>query len=132
MEKLLNKIWKFFYHPFTHNPEDFKIRVVESWFSIKYIHFQYTANGGRSWKYIYHCCPPLFSGLEYNYTWERITFPLGNGNFSYEKEKLSSYQKILDYESEQEKKFYDGIERRKIERKEYEIKMQEAFKKANE
>jgi len=40
MKNILKFIIKIFYHPFTHKPEDFKIKVVESWFSNKYVTYE--------------------------------------------------------------------------------------------
>lgn len=95
---------------FNHNPEDFRLEIVESWFSEDYVEFRYSANGGKSWKNIYHANPPFLGNIDYDWKWETLTYELGSGDFRAERERFSSYQKILDYEKEQEKKYYEGQE----------------------
>lgn len=116
---------------FNHNPEDFQLKVVEAWYSKTRIAFKYTANGGKSWKYIHHANPPFLGHIDYNWEWEVLTYNLGNGDFSSEKQKFSSYQKILDYEKEQEKIYYEGQEKVERQRRLNEEKRLESFKRAN-
>lgn len=116
---------------FNHNPEDFQLRIVESWFSNEYVQFEYSANGGRTWKTIYHAEPPFLGSINYDWDWKPLSYSLGNGNFRFEKEKFSSYQKILDYEKEQEKTYYEGQESIKRQRREIEERRLEALKRAN-
>lgn len=116
---------------FNHNPEDFQLRIVEAWYSKNRIAFEYTANGGQSWKTIKHANPPFLGHIDYDWEWEDLTYSLGSGDFSFEKEKFSSYQKILDYEKEQEKIYYEGQESVERQRRQIEEKRLEALKRAN-
>lgn len=122
---------KFKKSPFTHNPEDFKFSVVQSWFSKDYVEFEYTANGGKTWKHIHHAESPCLGSLDYDWEWKRLCYPLGNGDFSHQKQKFSSYQKILDFEKEEEEKYRTGQESIERQRRIREEKRLEAFKRAN-
>lgn len=117
---------------FCHDPEMFCLRIVRSWFSSRYIHYKYTANGGLTWKYISCACEPLY-GLDYDWFWDRISHPFGpDSNFDYEKERWGSYQKILDYEAEQWKKFIEGDKKHRQERSDYYRKKAEKLKELNQ
>lgn len=108
----------------------FKLKIVSSWFSEEYVVFKYTTNG-IFWKKIYCCQPPFLDLLEYNYTWEPLSFPLGSGNFEYEKEMFSTIEKIKEYEENEWKKYVKGNESLKRQRKEYKEKRLQALRRAN-
>lgn len=116
---------------FNHNPEDFKLKVVESWFSEDWVEFMYTANGGKSWKKIYRAESPFLGHIDCDWKWSPLTYRLGDGDFRAEKERFSSYQKILDYEKEQEKIYYEGQESVERQRRQIEERRLEALKRAN-
>jgi hypothetical protein len=84
------------YRPFNHDPKDFRFKIAPSWFSIDYVQFEYSANGGKTWKSIKHAAEPRYSG--YKWTWETLTYRLSyDYDYRREKEKFDSYQKILDF-----------------------------------
>ena len=113
-----------------HNPDNFRFKIVESWFSENYIHFKYSVNGGITWKYIHRCSlrPDIMTGY---FTWERISLSLGDGDFEYEKNKFSSYQKILDYEKLQSDEGDKNNTRIKKDKMETSKRRKDALKKAN-
>jgi hypothetical protein len=128
LQKLL--IFLGIYNPFTHTSEDFILRIVSSSFSNDYIVFEYSANRGRGWKTI-QCCKDPFLRSEDWYTMGDLTFRLGNGEFSSEKEKFSTYREILDYEKAQrEKRDLKNNELAKH-RDQLEKNKEEAYKRAN-
>lgn len=118
-------------HPFNHNPEDFKLRIVPAWFSNEWIEFEYTANGGRSWKRVHGAYAPFLGHVDYDWKWEPVHYKLGNGNFDHEKEKFSSYQKILDYERSEEETYYKGMEEQKKRREKISQDKKDAYRRAN-
>jgi len=106
MKKILNYIIRLFYHPFTHNTADFKIKVVESWFSNEYVIFEYSANGGFTWKTIHYASPPnVFQ--EDSWEYKNLTFSLDE-NVKNILENFNTYQKIIDYEKDQFEKYMQG------------------------
>lgn len=98
--KLLDNIIKIFYHPFTHNPEDFKIKFKSTYYSDLYCNVLYTANGGITWKYIYYCQEPVFSYDDYYLRKETYNI---NEDYYIKKSKqaFTSYQRVLDYQKEE-------------------------------
>lgn len=95
--------------PFNHDPENFKLKIVPAWFSSDYVSFQFSANGGESWETIYCASPPYLGLVDYDWEWKPLAYRLNSGStFKHEKEKFSSYQKILDYEANELKKFKEG------------------------
>ena len=108
------------YKPFTHDPQDFKLRFIESWFSEKFVILQYTANGGDNWKSIKYAKEPRFNG-EY-WCIDVETYPLNNREeyFKEIKEKFPTYQSVIDFENKQKEK----VKRKNQELKEEEIKNQ--------
>ena len=63
--KILSKLFrKYFPREFTHNPEDFVIQPIQSWFSPDFYQVIYSANKGESWKYLMQVNAPLF---DYDY-----------------------------------------------------------------
>ncbi len=116
--KFLNKIYrKLFPRKFNHNPQDFKIKAVESWFSPFWYEIKYSANNGESWEYLYKSSPPLFSHsydtlLEYDWGWKKIAFKPEKMGFEEFKNKFKTYQDVLDFYSKEEEK----IKRGKVER----------------
>lgn len=120
-----------FNRKFNHNPEDFRLKIVESWFSENFIEFRYSANGGQSWKKIYYAKEPLLNRIDHDWEWKTLTYKLGSGDFSTEKKRFSSYQKILDYHKEQEEKYKKGQESHERKRKIEEEERLKALKRAN-
>ena len=118
-------------HPFTHNPEDFKLRIVPAWFSNDWINFEYSANGGRTWKKVYGAYPPFLGSADYDWKWEPVHYQLGNGEFTAEKGKFSSYQKILDFEKKEEIEYHNGVEAQELRRANIKKNKQEAYNRAN-
>jgi len=108
----------------------FKLKIVESWFSKKYVEFKYTKNG-IFWKKIYCCKPPSLYHIDYDYTWEPLFYKLGNGNFDCEKENFSTYEKIKEFEKQEWEKYIKGNESLKEKRTEIYRKQMDALKRAN-
>ena len=108
------------YKPFTHDPQDFKLRFIESWFSEKYVILQYTANGGENWKSIKCAQEPSLDGD--NWYLDVETYPLNSSEeyFKEIKEKFPTYQSVIDFENKQKEK----VKRKNQELKEEEIKNQ--------
>lgn len=119
------------YKKFNHNPKDFIIKFEETWYSEDRVILKYSANGGKSWKYVHHAKPPFLGNIDYDWEWETLKFTLGDNDLRREKEKFSSYQKILDYESEQAEIYIKGQETIERQRRIREEKRLEALKKAN-
>lgn len=95
--------------PFKHDPENFKLKIVPAWFSSDYVSFQFSANGGESWETIYCASEPYLGHIDYDWEWKPLTYRLSyDSTFKHEKEKFSSYQKILDYESNELKELNEG------------------------
>lgn len=118
--------------PFTHNPEDFRLRIVPAWFSDEYASFEYSANGGESWKTIYAAESPYLGNLDYNWEWKPLAYKIyQDSTFKHEREKFSSYQKILDYEAEQTKRFREGQASIEKQRQEIAERKREQWKKIN-
>lgn len=108
----------------------FKLKIVRSWFSDEYVEFKYTKNG-IFWKKIYYCEPPFLGCLDNDYIWEPLSYRLGNGNFDYEKEMFSTYEKIKKFEEQEWKKYIEGNESIKRQREEMRQKRLDALKRAN-
>ncbi|MFA5153781.1 MAG: hypothetical protein WC554_14565 [Clostridia bacterium] len=117
---------------FTDDPKDFKLRIVPSWFSEDYVSFEYTANGGKTWKTIKCADSPFLNSLEYDWKWKTLSYRLTyNADFSHEKEKFSSYQKIKDFEAAQKKIYEEGVINVEKERKEVEERRKAKYKSLN-
>lgn len=115
---------------FTHDTSKFKLNVSRSSFSSDYVCFKYSGNGGIIWKTIHRCSsdPDILWGY---YKWEDLTYSLGSGKFDYEKNKFSSYQKILDYEKIQKEMYINNNERIEKQKKERKKQKKEAYLRAN-
>jgi hypothetical protein len=108
------------YKPFNHDPKDFKLKVVSSWFSEDYVSFKYTANGGRSWKTIRCAHEPFLGTMDDNWEWSALAYKLSPGStFEYEKRQWETYQGVLNYEAKEWKKYLDGWEKQERRRREY-------------
>jgi len=118
------------YKPFTHDPKDFKLKLVESWFSQTYISFRYTANGGRWWKTI-KCSQRPSNTITDDWSYGDLSYKF-YGDFNHEKSKFSSYQKILDYERKEVENYYTQQEKTEKERGEYYQKIKDRIKSINE
>jgi hypothetical protein len=128
-------MWPFrkFRIKFNHDPEMFCLRLVPSWFSSDYINYKYTANGGLTWKYVHCAEEPLYGRLDYDWRWNIISHQFKpSSNFDYEKEKFGSYQKILDYEAIQWKKYTEGDKKHCQERSDYYQRKADKLKELNQ
>ncbi len=127
--KLIDKLKNVFKKEYK--PEDFRLKITESWFSPDFVYIQYSRNKGRTWKII-HTAKDTFIGYNlYEYKWDRLTFPLGNGDFTEEKKQFSSYEKIKEYEDSQYKKMIEENKKREMEREEKRKERIKAYKRAN-
>ena len=128
---MLKKIKEFFYKPKTHNPEDFKVRLVPIG---GLIYFEYTANGGKNWDYIYWSSSPFVGSMDYDWEWTRVRYLAGNlheNSFASELNRFSSYQKILDYEKSQREEFEREDKKHRAWREDYYKNKQETIDKIN-
>ncbi len=119
--QFFKKIKEIFYKPFTHNPDDFKLELEQS-YGGGMVYFRYSANGGRNWKYVYWSQKPFLGDMDYDWLWERVSYLSNNlkeDSFTYELNQFSSYQKILDYEKQQEQEFEKGDKEHRAYRKQY-------------
>lgn len=89
-------------------PVDFKLRIVPRWSaSDGYVCFQYSKNGGRTWKTIHHAEPPMYHTRENHWSWKPLIYRMG-GDFKAEKERFSTLEKVLAYEASERKTYEDG------------------------
>lgn len=118
---------------FSTDPQDFKLEVVNTWYRGGFVNFKYTANGGLSWKLVHEAHPPLFKhAMDYNWTWEPVSVHLTKTKELGEKKLMfNSYQKILDFEKEQNERLQKGLIERNAEIKAYNDKMKQNFKDLN-
>ena len=115
--------------PFTHNPEDFKIKL-EPWSSHpQNFYVKYSANGGESWEYVYTSKPPFLGRLDYNWEWEIWWGSQYRYGLETVKSEFTSYQAILDYEAKRRKMMEEGRAKHQAER---EAKAQEIFDRYKE
>jgi hypothetical protein len=106
----------------------FKLKIVPSWFSSDYVVFKYKK--GIFWHTI-HCCSETGYGIYDMCKWDYLTYRIGEGNFDYEKEKFSTYDKIKEFEAEEWKELIDNNKKLKEEQKEYEEKKKKSYERAN-
>jgi len=106
---------------------EFKLKIVESWFSNDYVHIEYKTK--RRWRKIKCAKSPNLP----NEMWEveYLTYSLGDGNFMEKKKKFNSIKKIKAFEEKEFEKIKIGNIKKIKEQEEAEIKRQEAFKRAN-
>ena len=130
--KILKFILKIFYHPFTHNPEDFKIELVPRWEGSEYVCYRYTANGGFNWRYVMCSSRPFLGCLNYDWDWEILSFKLWRdsdsdnvfGNYN-------TYQKILNHEKSEWNKYLEGQKDIKRQRENIRVGKIEQLKQIN-
>lgn len=92
-------------------PVDFKLRIVPRWSSTDgYVKFEYSKNGGRTWKTIRHAVEPLFHTPDYNWKWEPLTYSEG-GMFEAEKARFSTLEKVQAYVSSERKRYEEGYKK---------------------
>lgn len=120
-----------YFFPNTARPEDFKLKIVPSWFSDDNVSFEYTANGGWTWNYIYSARSPFLGFLKYNWTWEIVSYRLGDGKFEGEKIKWGSYKRIQEYHAKEMKEYEAGQASIERQRKELQQKKKDALRRAN-
>lgn len=87
----------------------FKLKIAPTWFSDDFVCFKYTRNG-VFWHTIKCCKNPFLNSLNYNYEFGTLTYPLDDGNFEYEKEKFSTYEKVKAFEAAE---YQEYIEKQK-------------------
>lgn len=118
----------FISRPFTHNPEDFKIKL-EPWSSLpENFYVKYSANGGESWEYVYTSKSPFLGSLDYDWEWERWWGSQHRYGLETVKSEFTSYQAILDYEAKRRKMMEQGQAKHQAERAEREQKIREKYK----
>ena len=131
---VFKKIKEFFYKPFNHNPEDFRLKLEQS-YSGGMVYFKYSANGGRNWRYVYWSQSPFCGHVDSNWSWERVSYSsdnLGPNSFDYELNKFSSYQKIIDFEKPHKQEFEKWDKEHRAWRKRYYNQKSEAVKNINQ
>lgn len=119
---MFNKLIEFFY-PFTDNPKDFVLKNESTWYSYQYRYILYSGNGGKTFKKVHNARQPLFdhgeSLLEYNWTFEPMTFNIGYDSFAKYQNRFKSLNDIKEFEKDEYKRFLDGCETIKQRRKDY-------------
>ena len=119
---MINKIVEYFY-PFKHDKELFILKNVPTEFSGLRRYVLYSGNGGKTFKKILAAHQPLFTHnqcvLEYNWSFERITFNAQNKSFSEYKDKFTCLQDIENYHKQEWEKYLKGKENVDRLRKEY-------------
>lgn len=115
--------------PFTHKPEDFKIKL-ESWggSNLELFYVIYSANGGVSWKYVHTAQAPFFNSVNYDWSWRRWVGNQNRNDLETVKELFTSYQAILDYEAEQREMMRIGQIEHKAMQAEHEKKINDRYK----
>lgn len=131
MKNKLIKLWNKLFKLYVPKPEEFEIKVVPSWHSMNYVNFKYRASPRHRWKYIYHCKSPFLGLLEYDYTWEKVSFELGQGIFDAELNRWGSIEKIEAYEKAESEKYYKGVQSHKMQRQQVQENKQKAYERAN-
>ena len=97
----IRTIKKIFHRPFSHDIKYFRLMITTYPFNKNFFSFKYSANGGKSWKYIYHV-----KETESGVRWEPFSDKRISYSFSMNISKnFSSYQKILDFEKSERLKF---------------------------
>jgi hypothetical protein len=92
---------RLFHRQFTHDQKDFRLLITPSPSEKGQITFKYSANGGGSWKYIYHA-KETPQGLKWQF------FSIKSTSYSYSVrigKNFCSYQKILDFERLEKSKY---------------------------
>lgn len=119
---MLNKIIEYFY-PHTNNPKSFVLKNKATWYSQKYRYVLYSGNNGKTFKKIHKAIQPLFSHrdniLEYNWTFEPMTFNAEEIAFIEFKNKFKSIKDIQDFENKEYQKYLNGREEVKQARIQY-------------
>ena len=120
-----------FFFPNTDRPEDFKLKVVPAWLGADNVSFEYTANGGWTWNYIYSARSPFLGFLKYDWEWKVVSYDLGNGDFQGEKIQWGSYKLIQEYHAKEREEYKDGCASVDRQRKEQDQRKKDALIKAN-
>jgi len=107
---------------FGHDPKRFKLKIEPVWYSGSSIQIKYSANNGITWKTIHYASSPIL--IHDNWEWKILIFNLLTIS-KRDKERFSSYQKILDYTAIQYDKLIKGQNNLELKRKEL-IKRKEA------
>lgn len=111
----------------------FAVEVIPSWFSKDYVSFRYTNNGGITWHTIYGAHSPYLGLIDYDWTWEPVTYKLNlyNPDFSYEFERWGSIEKISEWEKSEKERMKRGNEEVQRRRNEARMNREEVYKKIN-
>jgi hypothetical protein len=106
----------------------FQIKVVSAWFSDDYVNFYWSY--GKESGYILNVREPIDWKKE-SYVTERLTFKLGNGNFTHELNvQWNTYEKVIAWNNEIEAKVKKLNEQRNISLEKYRNDKEEAKKRA--
>jgi hypothetical protein len=124
MKYLIKLYRKLFPRKFNHNPEDFMIKPVESWFSPYWYNIKYSANKGESWEFLYEARDPLFEHdyktlSTYDWSWDRVAFKPETTSFKKYSNDFKSYQDILNFYSKEEERMRVGKLNREEKLKKY-------------
>ena len=129
---IIKKYYLLVFRKFDKNdPKNFRLKIVESWFSKDFVQITYSTNNSLTWNYIHYCKDSI--GIDYDYEWNRISYSLSLvTHIKSERKKFSSYEKITEYEKIEKEKLITGNKRLKKNRELKEEKRKESFKKVNE
>ena len=119
---MFNKIIEFFY-PFTNDPNKFVLKNEATFYSNKYRHILYSGNGGKTFKKVHEASSPLFSHgdsvLQYDWSFEPLTFDVERTSFSVFKNKFKSLDDINKFHEDEYEKYQKGLKSRILERERY-------------
>lgn len=102
-------IHKIFSKSFNHNPKDFMLMITPSPVGDNMVSFKYSANGGKTWKYVYQSRVSP-KGL----IWE--PFAIKSLSYAYSVKmckNFSSYQQILNFEKIEREKYNNWLSQSK-------------------
>lgn len=115
----------------TKEDKPFSLKVVPAWGgSVKYVSFEYSQ--GKKKGVVMSAHRPFLGHIDYDWKYQEYTMPLGDGDFTAEREMFSSLEKIEAFEKEEYQKYKDG--QAEVDSKRQLIKQQirEAFERANQ
>ena len=112
----LNFIWRAVCYD-KNDSNNFRFKVVRSFFDEDEIQFKYSTNKGITWNYIYECVHIGYT-IDFDYTWKKLTIPIYY-NIEYIKSKFPNYKIIKEHQENEMRKYIEGNKSIREQRKEY-------------
>ena len=87
------------------NPKNFKLKIVPIWGN-SFVEFHWSINKGLSWNVIKYCdVDGVWEGIYDMYSMIPVRHGLTlNSNFDFEKDKWSTYEKVIEYDKKEREK----------------------------